>query len=107
MKRLWKSILVVGAAFAVSGILAGGASAGGPASYQVTINNLTSGQPLSPPIVVAHTSEATVWAMGQPASVGVATIAETGVERISVGALTHSAPALDIALDLQQQKTGG
>jgi nicotinate-nucleotide pyrophosphorylase (carboxylating) len=26
-------------------------------------------------------------------------VAETGVERISVGALTHSAPALDIALD--------
>jgi nicotinate-nucleotide pyrophosphorylase (carboxylating) len=26
-------------------------------------------------------------------------IAETGVERISIGALTHSAPALDIALD--------
>ncbi len=31
----------------------------------------------------------------------VRTIAETGVERISVGALTHSAPALDIALDYQ------
>jgi len=27
-------------------------------------------------------------------------IAETGVDRISVGALTHSAPALDIALDV-------
>src|SRR5262249_32190007 len=26
-------------------------------------------------------------------------IAETGINRISVGALTHSAPALDIALD--------
>ena len=26
-------------------------------------------------------------------------IAETGVERISVGALTHSAPNLDVALD--------
>ncbi len=26
-------------------------------------------------------------------------VAEAGVERISVGALTHSAPALDIALD--------
>jgi nicotinate-nucleotide pyrophosphorylase (carboxylating) len=26
-------------------------------------------------------------------------IADTGVDRISVGALTHSAPALDIALD--------
>jgi nicotinate-nucleotide pyrophosphorylase (carboxylating) len=28
-------------------------------------------------------------------------IAETGVDRISVGALTHSAPALDIALELE------
>jgi nicotinate-nucleotide pyrophosphorylase (carboxylating) len=26
-------------------------------------------------------------------------IAETGVDRISVGALTHSPPALDVALD--------
>jgi nicotinate-nucleotide pyrophosphorylase (carboxylating) len=29
----------------------------------------------------------------------VATIAETGVDRISVGAITHSAPALDLAFD--------
>ncbi len=29
-------------------------------------------------------------------------IAETGVERISVGALTHSAPALDISLEYQR-----
>jgi nicotinate-nucleotide pyrophosphorylase (carboxylating) len=28
-------------------------------------------------------------------------IAETGIDRISVGALTHSAPALDIALDFE------
>jgi nicotinate-nucleotide pyrophosphorylase (carboxylating) len=30
----------------------------------------------------------------------VAKIAETGVDRISVGALTHSAPVLDVALDI-------
>jgi nicotinate-nucleotide pyrophosphorylase (carboxylating) len=29
-------------------------------------------------------------------------LAETGVDRISVGALTHSAPALDIALDFEE-----
>jgi nicotinate-nucleotide pyrophosphorylase (carboxylating) len=29
----------------------------------------------------------------------VRTVAETGIDRISIGALTHSAPALDIALD--------
>jgi nicotinate-nucleotide pyrophosphorylase (carboxylating) len=28
-------------------------------------------------------------------------IAETGVDWISVGALTHSAPALDVALDFE------
>jgi nicotinate-nucleotide pyrophosphorylase (carboxylating) len=32
----------------------------------------------------------------------VAEIARTGVDRISVGALTHSAPALDIGLDFEQ-----
>jgi nicotinate-nucleotide pyrophosphorylase (carboxylating) len=29
-------------------------------------------------------------------------VAETGVDRISVGALTHSAPALDIAFDFEE-----
>ena len=33
---------------------------------------------------------------------GVAALARTGVDRISVGALTHSAPALDIGLDFDQ-----
>ncbi len=32
----------------------------------------------------------------------VAAIARTGVDRISVGALTHSAPSLDIALEIEQ-----
>jgi nicotinate-nucleotide pyrophosphorylase (carboxylating) len=31
----------------------------------------------------------------------VAAIAATGVDRISVGSLTHSAPVLDIALDYE------
>jgi nicotinate-nucleotide pyrophosphorylase (carboxylating) len=34
----------------------------------------------------------------------VADIARTGVERISVGALTHSAPALDLAFDWKTSK---
>ncbi len=33
----------------------------------------------------------------------VRTVAETGVDRISVGALTHSAPVLDISLDLHRE----
>jgi len=34
----------------------------------------------------------------------VAAIAATGVDFISVGALTHSAPALDFSLDLQRER---
>jgi nicotinate-nucleotide pyrophosphorylase (carboxylating) len=33
-------------------------------------------------------------------------LARTGVERISVGALTHSAPALDLAFDFESEPTG-
>ena len=33
----------------------------------------------------------------------VAGIAETGIDRISVGALTHSAKAIDLAMDFEQQ----
>ena len=33
-------------------------------------------------------------------------IAESGVQRISIGALTHSAPAVDIALELSKPATG-
>jgi nicotinate-nucleotide pyrophosphorylase (carboxylating) len=34
-------------------------------------------------------------------------VAETGVDFISVGALTHSAPALDLSLRLRQDRGGG
>jgi nicotinate-nucleotide pyrophosphorylase (carboxylating) len=33
----------------------------------------------------------------------VRSIAATGVERIAVGAITHSAPALDISLEIETQ----
>ena len=36
---------------------------------------------------------------GTPAEGQLGAIGETGIDRISVGALTHSAPALDLALD--------
>ena len=33
----------------------------------------------------------------------VRTVAETGVDRISIGALTHSAPVLDISMDMHRE----
>ena len=37
----------------------------------------------------------------------VGALAATGVDRISVGALTHSAPALDLAMDFEAEVVAG
>lgn len=47
-------------------------------SYDVTITNLTGGQPLTPPVVATHRGKHAVFEVGQPASVGVREIAENG-----------------------------
>jgi Spondin_N len=46
--------------------------------YEVKITNLTSGQPLTPPVVATHKPKHAVFDVGQPASVGVREIAENG-----------------------------
>jgi hypothetical protein len=51
---------------------------GKAATYRVTIRNLTSGQPLSPPVVATHREEDELFEVGEPASVGVREIAENG-----------------------------
>ena len=50
-------------------------------SYDVTISDLTDGQPLTPPVVATHVSEHPIFEVGQPASVGVREIAENGNTR--------------------------
>jgi hypothetical protein len=51
---------------------------GGTRTYEVTITNLTSGQPLTPPVVATHRKKDQLFEVGQPASVGVREIAENG-----------------------------
>ena len=46
--------------------------------YEVTIENLTGGQPLTPPLVATHHRRADVFDVGEPASFGVKEIAENG-----------------------------
>jgi hypothetical protein len=47
-------------------------------TYRVTIKNLTSGQPLSPPVVATHRGDDQLFEVGEAASVGVREIAENG-----------------------------
>jgi hypothetical protein len=46
--------------------------------YEVTIENLTSGQAFSPPVIATHKDRGVFFELGQPASVGVREIAENG-----------------------------
>jgi nicotinate-nucleotide pyrophosphorylase (carboxylating) len=51
-------------------------------------------------------SQATLEASGGVTLANVREIAESGVHRISIGALTHSAPNADVALELRTRKRG-
>ena len=56
---------------------------------------------LPPAVALAHECGAVVEASGGVTVAQITAIAASGVDYISLGALTHSAPALDIALDVQ------
>jgi hypothetical protein len=48
------------------------------ASFDVTVTNLTNGQPVSPVAVIAHQDGYSVFTIGSPATVGLETMAEGG-----------------------------
>ena len=48
------------------------------ASFDVTVTNLTNGQPVSPLAVIAHQAGYSVFSIGSPATVGLETLAEGG-----------------------------
>lgn len=75
--------MVVAALTAISVVLAAGAATPVGAyptsrTYEVTITNLTSGQPLTPPVVATHNGGFQVFRVGQSASFGVKEVAENG-----------------------------
>jgi hypothetical protein len=54
------------------------ASAGKARTYEVTITNLTTGQPLTPPVVAAHKKPVEIFEVGNAASYAVQQLAENG-----------------------------
>lgn len=74
LRRFLPAIAVGGAA----GLLLAPAAFAHPREYEVTVENLTYGQALSPPVVAAHKRKHVVFDVGQPASVGIREIAENG-----------------------------
>ena len=75
MQRRSRALLTIVAGAAVALVFAAPAFG---RSYEVTIINLTEGQPLTPPVVATHTGKHAIFDVGETASVGVQQIAENG-----------------------------
>ena len=59
--------------------------------FEVKIENLTTGQPLSPGVVVTHNPAVKLFSTGDPASTGIKNIAETGDPGAALAALDGAA----------------
>jgi len=65
-------------------------------TYEITVTNLTTGQPLSPGIVVTHDKQASVFTVGMPASDGIRFIAENGDPTTAVTELSGASDIDDV-----------
>ncbi len=79
----------------------------GDASYRVTIANLASGQPLTPPLVVLHGAEASLVEAGAPASEGLQQLAENGNAQVLVDALSDAPGVGSVAVGEHPIVAGG
>jgi hypothetical protein len=80
-----RMLLVAAAMTAIAVSLAPPALARQATTYEVTVENLTSGQPLTPPVAATHRGKSEIFHVGAAASFGVKEIAENG----------NNAPLLD------------
>jgi hypothetical protein len=83
------------AAFALIVVAAGSAAAD---QYEITIRNATAGQPLTPPVAIAHDGNYTLFNIGQPSSEPLATLAETGSPADLAAAAGSDPYVADVAL---------
>ncbi len=67
-----------------------------PETYDITITNLTSGQPLSPAVLVTHVRRVSLFSAGTHATAGIQAIAEDGNPAVSAAMLTGARGVYDV-----------
>jgi hypothetical protein len=77
-------------------VLAPGAMAAKADTFQVTIRNLTGGQPLTPPVVATHNGKHRVFDVGRPATFELKEIAENGNLAPQVAALESNMHVFEV-----------
>ena len=66
------------------------------ATYEVTITNLTGGQPFSPPVVVTHRQSTEIFQVGEAASLAIQEVAENGNSGPLLAALATDKHVFDV-----------
>ena len=96
MWRKLQLVLMIGVLPVAAMVLTGCPGSGLTMTYTVTIENLLTGQPLSPPIVATHPASVVMWRNGQMASAGIEEIAETGSNATETEALEANVLVTDV-----------
>jgi len=78
MRHRFLALTVAVAALAFLATVSSAAAEAPVATYEVTIDNLTAGQPFTPPVVATHRAATGMFTVGQPASFALKEIAENG-----------------------------
>ena len=92
-------VLVIATAVALAlALLATPAAGEAHVTYTVTIENLTAGQPFTPPVVVTHSSDFDIFETGQSASAEIQAIAENGNNDPLVALIGGSSAVFDSAV---------
>lgn len=69
-------------------LLMAGAIVAHAQEFRITLTDLTTGQPFSPPVFASHDATLSLWQLGDPASSGIRQIAESGNRNPLVADLT-------------------
>jgi hypothetical protein len=78
MRHRFLALAVALAALVFLATVSSAAAEAPAATYEVTIQNLTAGQPLTPPVVATHRAATGMFTVGRPASFALKEIAENG-----------------------------
>ncbi len=89
-------VVILALALPASGVLAAGNGPMDAATYSVTLENLTHGQPFSPPVFVTHVPGYSLWREGAFASDGIRLIAEMGDNSVAAADAQSSPLTFDV-----------
>ena len=90
-KRVMAIAMPLAMAVAIAGALAlGGSASAQETTYAVTIENLTDGQPFTPPVIAVHSADMHIFETGSAASAALAQVAENGNNEPLVDALNSA-----------------